>query len=345
MAKHILVTGGAGFIGCNAIAKYAKEGHTVTYLDNLSRVGSTRNLAWLQAQNLPNTKFFEGDVRDTALINKLFTQNTFDTVLHCAAQVAVTSSVQDPRHDHDVNVLGTLNVLEGLRMSKNPKAFFIFTSTNKVYGGLEELSVVEGETRYSLKDAPNGISETQNLDFHSPYGCSKGAADQYVRDYARIYGLNTVVFRQSCIYGPQQVGIEDQGWVAWFIRKAMGKAKVNVYGTGKQVRDLLFIDDLLKVYDLAEENMEKTRGQIYNIGGGPINARSVVEVLQVIKKHFPSLEWNYADWRPGDQKVYISDIAKAKRDFGWEPKVGADEGIGRLISWAVENHADLPPLP
>jgi CDP-paratose 2-epimerase len=294
--------------------------------------------------NLPNLTFVKADIRDAQSVSDIFAGEAFDTVLHCAAQVAVTLSIQDPVHDHAVNTLGTLNLLEGLRNGKNPKAYFVFTSTNKVYGGLEDLKISEGETRYHLADLPNGIPETQNLDFHSPYGCSKGAADQYTRDYARIYGLNTVVFRQSCIYGPQQVGIEDQGWIAWFVRKALQNASVNVYGTGKQVRDLLFIDDLLEAYDLAQNNVDKTRGQIYNMGGGPSSAKSVIEVLEIIKREFPQMNWKFEAWRAGDQKVYISDVSKAKRDFNWQPKTSSEEGISKLIAWARENQQSLPPI-
>jgi CDP-paratose 2-epimerase len=344
MRKNILISGGAGFIGCNAAQRYALRGDQVTCIDQLSRTGSERNLAWLTSLHLPNLTFVKADIRDANGVSKLFNENAYDVVLHCAAQVAVTLSIQDPVYDHAVNTLGTLNMLEGLRKGKNPKAFFVFTSTNKVYGGLEDLKITEDSSRYRLTDLPNGIPETQNLDFHSPYGCSKGAADQYTRDYARIYDLNTTVFRQSCIYGPQQVGIEDQGWIAWFIRKALIEASVNVYGTGKQVRDLLFIDDLLDAYDLAEAKMQTTRGQIYNMGGGPTSAQSVVEVLEIIKKDFPKLEWKMEAWRAGDQKVYISDISKAERDFGWKPKVGSAEGISKLIAWAKENQHTLPPI-
>lgn len=344
MAKNILISGGAGFIGCNAAQRYALQGHNVTIIDQLSRTGSERNLAWLNSLNLPNLKFVKADIRDAKSVQDVFEKEAYDTVLHCAAQVAVTLSIQDPVHDHAVNTLGTLNMLEGLRKSKNPKAFFVFTSTNKVYGGLEDLAIAEGDTRYHLSDLPNGIPESQNLDFHSPYGCSKGAADQYTRDYARIYGLNTVVFRQSCIYGPQQVGIEDQGWIAWFVRKALQNASVNVYGTGKQVRDLLYIEDLLDAYDRAEANVEKTRGQIYNMGGGPTSAKSVIEVLEIIKKDFPKLNWKFEAWRAGDQKVYISDVSKAERDFGWKPTTSSEEGISKLIGWARDNQQTLPPI-
>lgn len=344
MAKNILVTGGAGFIGCNAVQHYAAQGHKITILDQLSRTGSQRNLEWLESLKLSNTRFLKMDIRDAKSILDLFAENSFDLVLHCAAQVAVTISVNDPVFDFAVNTQGTLNMLEGLRKGKNPQAFFIYTSTNKVYGGLEDLTVAEDATRYRLVDLPKGISEERGLDFHSPYGCSKGAADQYTRDYARIYGLNTVVFRQSCIYGPQQVGIEDQGWIAWFVRKALANSPVTVYGTGKQVRDLLQIEDLLRAYDMAEEKMATTRGQIYNMGGGPHSAHSVIEVLEIIKKHFPNFNWSFDTWRAGDQRVYISDVSKAERDFGWTPKVSADQGIAALIDWASEQKDTLPPL-
>lgn len=344
MAKNILITGGAGFIGCNAAQRYASRGDRVTLVDQLSRTGSERNLAWVKSLNFPNVTFVKADIRDAKSVAEIFEKEAFDTVLHCAAQVAVTLSITNPVYDYEVNATGTVNMLEGLRKGKNPKAFFVYTSTNKVYGGLEELTIREGDSRYHLADLPNGIPETQGLDFHSPYGCSKGAADQYTRDYARIYGLNTVVFRQSCIYGPQQVGIEDQGWIAWFIRKALQGDSVNVYGTGKQVRDLLFIDDLLDAYDLAEKHLDTTRGQIYNMGGGPSSAQSVLEVLEIIKKEFPALSWKIEAWRAGDQKVYISDVSKAARDFQWRPKTSSAEGISKLIAWARENQHTLPPL-
>lgn len=344
MTKHILVTGGAGFIGCNAVQHYAKMGYKITILDQLSMKRSERNLKWLEELKLTNTEFVKMDIRDAKSIGDLFSSHSFDMVLHCAAQVAVTISVEDPVYDFSVNTQGTLNLLEGLRHGKNPKAFFIYTSTNKVYGGLEDLEVAETATRYTLPALPMGISEKQGLDFHSPYGCSKGAADQYARDYSRIYGLNTVVFRQSCIYGPQQVGIEDQGWIAWFIRKALVNAPVTVYGTGKQVRDLLHIDDLLRAYDQAWAAMDVTRGRIYNMGGGPDSARSVVEVLEIIKKQFPDFQWTFGEWRAGDQRVYISDVSKAERDFGWKPQVSADEGISQLIAWAREQKDTLPPI-
>lgn len=344
MAKNILITGGAGFIGCNAAQKYAASGHNVTLIDQLSRTGSERNLNWLNSLKMPNIHFHKLDIRDRKAVAEVFAKESFDMVLHCAAQVAVTLSITDPVYDYEVNTTGTLNMLEGLRTGKNPKAYFVYTSTNKVYGGLEDLHITEDKTRYRFSNLPNGLPETQGLDFHSPYGCSKGAADQYTRDYARIYDLNTVVFRQSCIYGPQQVGIEDQGWIAWFIRKALQEKSVNVYGDGKQVRDLLFIDDLLEAYDLAAANVEKTKGQIYNMGGGPSTAQSVVEVLEIIKRDFPKLSWKFEDWRAGDQRVYISDVSKAEKDFGWKPKTGSSDGIAKLIAWARENASTLPPL-
>jgi CDP-paratose 2-epimerase len=344
LSKHILITGGAGFIGSNLVRHHAVQGNHVTVLDDLSRTGSERNLKWIQERRFENVHIVRGSICDAETVTSLFEENHFDLVVHCASQVAVTLSVQNPVYDHRVNDIGTLNMLEGLRNGKNPKAFFILPSTNKVYGGLEGLAIVELETRYQLQNAPNGITERVNLDFHSPYGCSKGAADQYTRDYARIYGLNTVVFRQSCIYGPQQVGITDQGWVAWFVRVAMAGKPITVFGDGKQTRDLLYIDDLIRAYDQAELHAAKTRGQIYNIGGGPDSARSVLEVLKVIKKSFPDLTWNYEDWRPGDQRAYVSDISKAKRDFGWSPQVSSEDGIAKLIEWCKQERATLPPV-
>jgi len=344
MSKHILITGGAGFIGCNLVRHHALQGHQVTVFDDLSRLGTELNLKWMDGFHLANISIVRGSICDAEAVSDLFKNNAFDLVIHCASQVAVTLSVQNPVYDHEVNAKGTLNMLEGLRNGRNPQAFFIFTSTNKVYGALDDLSIIESDTRYMLADAPNGISEQRNLDFHSPYGCSKGSADQYTRDYARIYDLNTVVFRQSCIYGPQQVGIEDQGWLAWFVRKALAGKSVKVYGTGKQVRDLLYIDDLVHAYDLAASRADLTRGRIYNLGGGPASARSVVEVLTIIKKTFPDLTWTFEDWRPGDQKVYISDISKAARDFGWTPQISCEEGISKLIEWATQQKDTLPPL-
>ena len=332
-----LITGGAGFIGCNVSDKLLSMGEDVVIFDNLCREGSEKNLKWLEEKYGDKFKFIKGDIsKDLEKLNE--TVNGVDRIFHFAAQVAVTTSVTDPRTDFEVNALGTFNVLEALRKFA-PKASLIYTSTNKVYGGMDDVSVIEGEERYSYKDFPEGISEKQPLDFHSPYGCSKGTGDQYVRDYSRIYGLNTIVFRQSCIYGTRQFGMEDQGWVAWFIIAILTGKKISIYGDGKQVRDILYIDDLVDAYLKALKNIGKTKGQVFNIGGGKDKVISVWEDFRPIleKLYGKKIEVTYGDWRPGDQKIYVSDIRKAKEVFGWEPKIEPKEGIEKLFDWAKEN--------
>lgn len=338
--RRILITGGAGFIGSNAASYYLKRGDNVIIFDNFSRKGSRDNLTWLIKDSEKKPEVVEGDVSDS--LEKLtdLVQNV-ELVLHLAGQVAVTTSVVDPLGDFYSNALGTLHVLEAVRRSEsNP--ILIYSSTNKVYGELEHLKVKEGETRYEFVDLPYGVSEDFPIDLHSPYGCSKGAGDQYVRDYARIYGLRTVVFRQSCIYGPRQFGIEDQGWLAWFIIALMKKKKISIYGNGKQVRDALYIDDLISAYDSAANNIEKTKGQIYNIGGGASNTISIwYEFKPILEELFGrKLEPTFADWRPGDQPIFVSDIRKAEKDFDWQPKVGVKEGIKTLYDW-IHNNASL----
>src|ERR1700682_2553448 len=264
-----IITGGAGFIGCNAASRYLRKGDEVVVIDNLSRPGGYRNVEWLKPQG--DLTFLQADIRNADKINQTFkTHKDVGLVLHLAGQVAVTTSVSDPRSDFEANAMGTFNVLEAARMA-SIQAPIIFSSTNKVYGGMEEAGIVEGADRYSYAELSSGVSEQQNLDFHSTYGCSEGAADQYVHDYARIYGLETIVFRQSCIYGYRQFGVEDQGWVAWFIIAALLGRPITVYGDGKQVRDVLFIDDLLDAFDAAADNSQQAGGKVYNIGGGPEN--------------------------------------------------------------------------
>jgi len=254
-------------------------------------------------------------------------------VAHLAAQVAVTHSVTDPREDFERNAFGTFNVLEAVRKF-SPRAFFIFASTNKVYGALSQARVRLAEGRYALASHPLGVSEEAPLDFHSPYGCSKGCADQYVRDYTRIYGLRTAVFRQSCIYGPWQYGEEDQGWVAWFLIAALTGKAITIYGDGRQVRDILHIDDLLALYDRAWARPGRSAGAVLNTGGGPGSTLSLRELLRWIRDRLgisPGI--SYTDWRPGDQKVYVSDISKARRSLGWAPRVSIDAGLGSLADW------------
>ncbi len=333
-----LITGGAGFIGSNAADHLLAQGHEVVILDNLSRPGSQRNLDWLRERHgeVPLARL---DVRDYPAVLETFRRyRPLDVVYHLAAQVAVTTSVARPREDFEINALGTLNVLEAIRELRLDPVL-LFASTNKVYGALSHLAVVEEESRYRYRDLPQGVPETTPLDFYSPYGCSKGAADQYVHDYHRIYGLRTVVFRNSCIYGPRQFGVEDQGWVAWFVIAAVLERPITIYGDGKQVRDLLYIDDLVAAMDRAVARAEVTAGQVYNIGGGPENTLSVWREFGPLLEELSGrpIKVTYDDWRPGDQKVYISDIRKAARDFGWRPQVPVREGINRLYAWVSEH--------
>ncbi|MGQ9631407.1 MAG: NAD-dependent epimerase/dehydratase family protein [bacterium] len=315
MGKRVLVIGGAGFIGCNVAHAFLSKGYKVTIFDNFSRNGTLSNISWLQENHKSGLTILQGDIRIDR--DKLDSSvNNADIVFHLAAQVAVTTSVVNPREDFEINALGTFNICEAVRRSKS-KPILIYSSTNKVYGGMEGTKIVERNGRYEYENLPNGVSEDQPLDFHSPYGCSKGAADQYVRDYARIYGLKTVVFRQSCIYGTRQFGVEDQGWVAHFTISAMFDRPITIYGDGKQVRDVLFIDDLVKAYELAIENIDKTSGKVYNIGGGPNNQMSLLELISYLEEFFgKKIKYSFSDWRPGDQLVFICDISKAKKDFG-----------------------------
>ena len=338
---RVLITGGAGFIGVNAADSLLRAGEEVIVLDNLSRKGSDRNLAWLMERHA-GVPFERVDVRDFEAVQSVFTKyQPIDAVFHLAAQVAVTLSVEDPLTDFAINAQGTLNVLEAARRSKR-QPIFLYSSTNKVYGAMEEIRIVEEPLRYCYADYPHGLPETAPLDFHSPYGCSKGAADQYVRDYHRIFGLPTIVFRNSCIYGRRQFGIEDQGWLAWFTIAATTGKPITIYGNGKQVRDVLHIDDLIAAMLTAVEQAEATSGQIYNIGGGPQNSLAIwAEFGPILEGHLGrSIEVQTGEWRPGDQLVYISDVRKAATDFGWVPEINPDQGIDQLFAW-ISDHADL----
>jgi CDP-paratose 2-epimerase len=340
MSKTAFITGGAGFIGVNVASRLLKDGWRLSIYDNLSRPGTRSNLDWLKS--FGSFRFVKGDLRQfKRLSSALKSTKGLNAVFHFAGQVAVTTSVVDPREDFEINALGTFNVLEALRLvsakqARKPALFF--SSTNKVYGGMEDIRVVEKGGRYQYRDFPKGIPEDRLLDFHSPYGCSKGAADQYVRDYCRIYGIPTVVFRQSCIYGYRQFGVEDQGWVAWFtIAAALGK-KITIYGDGKQVRDVLFIEDLADAYLQAFKSIKRTAGQVYNIGGGAGNQMSLRELLAFLERFLGRpIKTAKGPWRPGDQPVFVCDISKAKREFGWAPKVGVEAGVRKLHRWVMEN--------
>lgn len=339
MTKHYLVTGGAGFIGSNYVRRLLKRGERVTLYDNFSRGGAPRNFEWLKSE-FGESAFdvVVGDVKDAARITGAGAGA--DVIVHLAGQVAVTTSVTNPRDDFEANALGTFNVMEAARLSEK-KPIVLYASTNKVYGGMEEVELFEEPTRWRYKDLVNGCPESQPLDFHSPYGCSKGTGDQYVRDYARMYNLPTVVFRQSCIYGPRQFGIEDQGWVAWFIIAAVMGRPITIYGDGKQVRDILHVEDLLDAYDLAIEKIDVAKGQVYNIGGGPDNVMSIWAEFQPKLEALlgKSIEVARGDWRPGDQKVFYADISKAEQELGWKPNIGVNEGVKLLFDWVKQNKA------
>ncbi|HZY17910.1 MAG TPA: NAD-dependent epimerase/dehydratase family protein [Ramlibacter sp.] len=329
-----LITGGAGFIGCNLAQRLLSSGRKVRILDNLTRPGVEQNLQWLRDQHLDRLQVVVGDIRDEATVNRAVAGTT--QVFHFAAQVAVTTSLDKPRDDFLVNAQGTFNVLEAVRARPVPP-FMLMTSTNKVYGDLADLELQPAGQQYqptNLATRARGVSEARPLDFHSPYGCSKGAADQYVLDYARSYGLATAVFRMSCIYGPRQFGTEDQGWVAHFILRALRGEPITLYGDGKQVRDVLFIDDLVQAFLLAEQNADQIAGRAFNIGGGPSNAISLLDLLDRIEAlHGVRPATAFDAWRTGDQRYYVSDTRAFETATGWKQRVRAADGIGRLYDW------------
>lgn len=333
--SSILITGGAGFIGVNSARYFASKGWKVTVLDNLSRRGAEDNLHWLQAQT--SIQFERADIRDGATVARLVGQTRPDVVLHLAAQVAVTTSVMDPREDFEINALGTFNMLEAVR-EQSPESFFIYASTNKVYGKMDDVTVVERNGRYEYENLTTGVNEVQHLDFHSPYGCSKGVADQYTLDYGRIYGLRSVAFRQSCIYGTRQFGIEDQGWVAWFTIAAVLGKEITIYGDGKQIRDILHVEDLVRAYEAAITHANRAAGNAFNIGGGPGNTLSLLELLAHLEHKFGKkipLTWD--TWRPGDQPVFVCDVSRAKNLLGWQPNIGVTAGVDSLTEWVLQN--------
>lgn len=341
-SKNMLIIGGAGFIGINAARYFTDKGWTVTIFDNFSRKGTDVSVEHFKKDYPDKCTVVTGDiVKSPEKLQPLMEKN--DVVLHLAAQVAVTTSITDPRNDFEQNALGTFNVLEAVRTSKR-QPMLLFASTNKVYGSLEHLSVQDAATRHEFGDdtaRTHGVSEKEQLDFHSPYGCSKGVADQYVIDYARIYGLKTVVFRQSCIYGPHQFGIEDQGWVAWFTIAAMLERPLTIFGTGKQVRDVLYVEDLCALYEKAIEHIDTASGKAYNTGGGPSNTLSLVELIDILNnKYGYRLNPPKTEPRAGDQPVFVADIRKAVADLGWKPRVGVEEGLKNMHDWLVE-HQDI----
>jgi CDP-paratose 2-epimerase len=328
--QKVLVTGGAGFIGCHIAKHHIQEGAAVIVLDNLSRKGSEANLCWLADQG--RFSFLQIDVENGGEVRGVFDKNPdIGIVYHMAAQVAVTTSVSDPKRDFETNLLGTFNLLEAIRGSAC-RPVVLFASTNKVYGPMADVDLVETATHYEYLQLKNGIAEEQPLDFYSPYACSKGAAEQYIKDYSRVYGLRSVIFRQSCVYGPRQLGVEDQGWVAWFVNAALSGHAITVYGNGKQTRDLLFVDDLVEGYRRAIDRIDKVSGEVFNIGGGKENQISVLELLELLADQLgKKINYSFGDWRPGDQKLFVCDIRKAWRELEWRPETHFLRGIKRLI--------------
>jgi CDP-paratose 2-epimerase len=333
-SKPILITGGAGFVGSNLAHRLLSAGHKVRLLDNLSRAGVERNLRWLIETHGDLVDIEVPDLRNLAIIRHAVRDAS--QVFHFAAQVAVTSSLVDPIEDFEINARGTLNLLEAIRSVQHPPPL-VFTSTNKVYGNLADVEFVKEGTRYVPRDLSmreHGIGENRPLDFHSPYGCSKGAADQYVVDYARTYRIPALVFRMSCIYGPHQHGNEDQGWVAHFVIRSIAGKPITIYGDGMQVRDLLFIDDLVDAFLLAQQHMKKLAGSAFNIGGGSANSISLLELLDLLAElHGGDLSVCFEDWRAADQRYYVTDTSKFSGLTGWQPRTGVHEGVRRLYKW------------
>jgi CDP-paratose 2-epimerase len=340
----VLVTGGGGFIGSNVTDHLLRAGERVRVLDDLSRPGVERNVAWLEERHRDRFDLVVADVRDRAAV--LSAMRGVEHVFHFAAQVAVTTSLVDPRFDFDVNAAGTLNVLEAIRAQPRPPSV-LYTSTNKVYGALDDVVLDAGAERYEPHDAAlraRGISEKRPLHFHSPYGCSKGTADQYVLDYAQTFGLHAVVFRMSCIYGPRQFGTEDQGWLAHFLIRALRGEPIAIYGDGKQVRDVLFVDDLVDAFMRVRSGIGRLAGRAFNVGGGPASTLSLLELVDRIERlarRRPKL--TFEPWRRADQRYYVSDTTALSEMTGWSPQIDPDEGVARLFEWLATQPENRAP--
>lgn len=336
----LLITGGCGFLGSNLAAHALKERYELVVFDNLYRAGSIDNLSWLQAQG--KFDFVHGDIRNQNDISRLVKSFRPDAIFHLAGQVAMTTSIANPRMDFEVNAMGTHNLLEAVR-EYAPEASVVYSSTNKVYGDLEQFTYEETDTRYVCKEKPNGFDEKTQLDFHSPYGCSKGAADQYMLDYSRIYGLDTVVFRHSSMYGGRQFSTYDQGWVGWFCQQAVevqqGVSKVpfTISGNGKQVRDVLHAEDMISLYFSALQHIDAAKGKSFNIGGGMPNSLSLLELF-VLLEEITGVKLNYTRLPPreSDQRVFVADLYKVEKHLGWKPVVSSRDGVGRMVRWVED---------
>jgi len=333
----ILITGGCGFLGSNLAADALEREDELVIFDSLYRNGSRENLSWLQTRG--EFVFEHGDIRNQNDITRIIQAFQPDVIFHLSGQVAMTTSIVNPRMDFEVNVIGSHNLLEAVRMYA-PKAIVVYSSTNKVYGDLEQYRFDENETRYRCLDHPDGFDENTPLEFHSPYGCSKGAADQYMLDYARMFGLKTVVFRHSSMYGGRQFATYDQGWVGWFCQKAVETSRghldkpFTISGTGKQVRDVLHADDMKRLYMAAVRNIEMAKGQVFNIGGGIRNSLSLLELFDLLECQLNiKLDYTRLSVRESDQRVFVANIAKAKDLLGWDPKVSAQDGVARMVKW------------
>lgn len=332
-----LITGGLGFLGSNLSMEVINRDDKLYIIDNCLRKGSKENLNWLK--ELGSFEFFYEDIKNTNEIESIIKKIIPDVIFHVAGQVAMTSSLRNPRMDFETNVLGTFNILESVR-NYCPESIIIYASTNKVYGDLENLDYIETETRYTPKEYPNGFDESLPLDFHSPYGCSKGAADQYTLDYARMFNLKTIVFRHSTIYGSRQFATFDQGWIGWFCQKAREikqktlKEQITVSGNGKQVRDILFSEDTVNLYFKALEKIEKIKGKAFNIGGGIYNSLSLLELINLLENKFEIIiDYKELPPRKSDQKFFVADLTKTKELIGWKPKISYEKGIEKMIEW------------
>lgn len=333
----ILINGGCGFLGSNLASYGIEKGHQITVFDNMSRIGAEKNKKWLES--LGKLEFIHGDTRNKNDVENTIKEGQFDAVFHLAGQVTMTKSITDPYKDFEINAMGALNVLDSIR-KYSPKTAVFFSSTNKVYGDLENFTYEETDTRYICKEFPRGFDESLPLDFRSPYGCSKGCADQYMLDYSRIYGIKATVFRHSSMYGSRQFATYDQGWVGWFVQKAIEKYQnpdcepFTISGSGKQVRDLLQAQDMIELYYTALDNVDKVYGQAYNIGGTFDQSLSLLELFDMLNNILGiKMEYTQLPPRQSDQKVFVADISKIKDRIGWEPKVSALEGVTKMVEW------------